>query len=442
MATSKIDNRTEMEMCVHRWRRLAGLAICAAWLAAGLRAQPNPPAPPDAQGALTWSQVKEKFEAANPSLRAGQVGIQESKAQEITANLRPNPGVNLLLDQLDPFTPNPYRPLGNALPAVAFSYLHERERKRELRLESARQATGIAESQQTDLERNLLFSLRTAFVGTLQAKALLANARETLDTYDRELGIHRERFRAGDIAQVDLSRLLLQRVQFATDVENAQVGLRTAKISLLMLVNDRTPVDRFDIAGAFDFDNRVPPLEEIHSAALEARPDLRAVRQAIVKAQTDHKLAVANGSTDPTFGVDFGRNPPIPAYVGFSVNIPLRVFDRNQGEKERTQLDIQRAERQRDVVEAQVFSDVDSAYVTLLSALNLLRTYKETYLQIAMEVRDTMSFSYRHGQAALVDYLGAERDYRAIQVDYINLVGSYLTAAGQLNLAAGREVIP
>jgi cobalt-zinc-cadmium efflux system outer membrane protein len=395
-----------------------------------------------AQTALTWQQVKDRFEAANPSLRAGQLGIQESKAQEITANLRPNPDVSLLTDQLDPFTGGPYRPLTYALPFVSFSYLHEREHKRELRLDSARQGTGIAESQQMDLERNLLFSLRTAFVATLQAKALLAMAKDNLDYFDKELAINRERFRAGDIARVDLNRLLLQRVQYESDYETAQVGLRTAKITLLMLLNERTAVDRFDVTGPFDFSDRLQPLDDIHTAALEARPDLRAARQAILKARTDHKLAVANGSTDPTFGIDFGRNPPIPVYFGVSVDIPLRLFDRNQGEKERTQIDIQRAERQRDVAEAQVFNDVDAAYFTVRGAVSLLQPYKDTYLKTATDVRDAMAYAYQHGQAALVDYLDAQRDYRMTQVAYINLVGSYLTAAGQLNLAAGREVIP
>ena len=116
-------------------------------------------------------------------------------------------------------------------------------------------------------------------------------------------------------------------------------------------------------------------LEEFHTAALAARPDLKAAMQAIEKAETDHKLAVANGSTDPTFGVDFGRNPPIPVYMGVSVNIPLRIFDRNQGEKARTEIDITHAERQKDAAEAQVFSDVDSAYFTLVSSVNLLRPY-------------------------------------------------------------------
>jgi cobalt-zinc-cadmium efflux system outer membrane protein len=234
----------------------------------------------------------------------------------------------------------------------------------------------------------------------------------------------------------------LQRVQYESDFETAQVNLRTAKITLLMLLNDRVPVDQFDVTGPFGFSDRMMPLEEFHTIALEARPDLKAAIETVAKAETDHRLAVANGSTDPTFGVDFARNPPIPLYLGVNVNIPLRIFDRNQGEKQRTEIDIRHGERLRDAARAQVFSDVDSAYFTLLSAVNLLKPYRDTYLKTATDVRDTMSFSYQRGQAALVDYLDAQRDYRAVRVAYINLVGAYLTAAGQLSLAVGREVNP
>jgi cobalt-zinc-cadmium efflux system outer membrane protein len=139
--------------------------------------------------------------------------------------------------------------------------------------------------------------------------------------------------------------------------------------------------------------------------------------------------------------VDAARNPPYNAYVGFSINIPIRIFDRNQGEKARTQLDITRAERSHDLALAQVYGDVDSAYVTLGSSIELLKPYRDTYLKMAAEVRDTMEFSYMRGQAALVDYLDAQRDYRATYVAYLNLVGDYLMAAGQLNLAVGREVV-
>lgn len=396
-----------------------------------------------AQTALTWPQVVNKFRLANPNLLAGQLNIQESKASEITANLRPNPNLTMTLDQLTPFNGNPYRPLGLSLPLVVFDYLHERQHKRELRLESAQQGTSIAESQQQDLERSLLFNLRSAFVQTLQAKALLSNAKENLDYFDKELAINRDRYRSGDIARVDLDRIALQRVQYESDLQTALVNSRTAKITLLMLLNDRTPVDQFDVTGPFEFQDRVAPLDDFHTMALAARPDLRAAVLAVEKADTDHKLAVANGSTDPTFSIDLARNPPIPLYIGASVNIPLRIFDRNQGEKARTQIDIAHAERQKDAAQAQVFSDVDSAYFTLVSSVSLLRPYTaaDGYLETARRIRDTMSFSYQRGQAALVDYLDAQRDYRATEVAYINLVGSYLSAAGQLNMAVGREAI-
>jgi len=398
-----------------------------------------------AQTTMTWQQVKDKFEADNPNLRAGQLNIQESKAEEITAYLRPNPNMTAGVDQIQPFPApaTPYRPLGYLFPLLAFDYLHERQHKRELRLESAQKGTTIAESQQLDLERTLLFNLRNAFVLTLQAKALLANAKENLDYFDKELTINRVRFKAGDIARVDLDRLALQRAQYESDYQTALVNARTAKITLLMLLNDRAPVDRFDVTGPFAFEERVMALDEFHTAALAARPDLKAAIETVDKAETDHKLAVSNGSTDPTFGVDFGRNPPITIYVGVSVNIPLRIFDKNQGEKLRTEIDISHAQRQKDAAEAQVFSDVDSAYFTVVSSVNLLLPYKGTdgYLETATRIRDSMSFAYQRGQAALLDYLDAQRDYRATQVAYINLVGSYLSAVSQLNTAVGREVI-
>ncbi len=397
-----------------------------------------------AQTALTWQQVRDKFVAANPTLIAGAMNIQESKAQEITAYLRPNPEMTFGFDQIDLFTPNPYRPFQYTFPSAVFSYLHERQHKRELRLQSAQQGTGIAESQQADLERTLLFNLRAAFVQTLQAKAVQAVAKENLDYFDHELQINRERLRAGDIARLDLDRLELQRVQYESDFQTALVNLRTAKITLLTLLNERTPVDQFDVAGPFDFAENIPALDEFHTMALASRPDLRAAEQTVQKAQTDHRLAIANGSTDPTFGMDVARNPPIQAYIGVSVNFPLRIFDRNQGEKARTEIDIRRTERLRDAAMAQVYSDVDSAYFTLVSNVNLLRPYKgpQGYLQRATRVRDDMSFSYQRGQASLVDYLDAQRDYRVVQVSYLNLVGAYLAAANQLNQAAGREVIP
>lgn len=395
-----------------------------------------------AQQAFTWEQVRQRFEQNNPTLLAGKLNIEESKAQEISAYLRPNPSLTLLADQIDPFPGGPaHGALAYLLPSATLNYLHERAHKRELRLESAQGATAIAESSQTDLERMLLFSLRGAFVGTLQAKAFLRVAQDNLDYWDRLLGISRARFQAGDIAQIDLDRLELQRVQFEADVQTAEVNLRTAKIQLLMLLNDRTSIEKFDVTGPYEFNDSLQPPEEFRKMALENRPDLKAAMQAVEKARTDHKLAVANGSTDPTFGFDVGRNPPIDQYFGVSVSIPLRIFDRNQGEKLRTQIDIDRDQRLLDATQAQVFSDVDSAYALVNSNLILLRPYKAKYLEQAVRVRETVRFAYEHGGASLLDLLSAENEYRSVQLNYVNLVGSYLTAAAQLNLAVGREAI-
>jgi cobalt-zinc-cadmium efflux system outer membrane protein len=253
--------------------------------------------------------------------------------------------------------------------------------------------------------------------------------------------------KAGDIARIDLDRLQLQRVTFESDLQTAEVNLRTAKIQLLMLLNDRTPVEQFDVTGPFDFSEQISPLGEFRRIALETRPDLKAAVQSIDQARAIHRLAEANASTDPTIGVDVGRNPGLMQpnsnawYVGMSVSIPLRIFDRNQGERLRTQLDIGRNEKLRDAAEALVYSDVDSAYATLNSTLILLLPYKAKYLQQAVTVRDTVTFSYERGGASLLDFLQAQSDYRNVQRSYLTLVGSYLTAAAQLNLAVGREVI-
>jgi cobalt-zinc-cadmium efflux system outer membrane protein len=404
--------------------------------------------PPRVATPLTWEQVRQRFEQNNPTLRAGQIGIDESKAQEITAFLRPNPNFTLATDgtQLARYH-GIWQPFTGTQFSTNFGYLHERQRKRELRLESAQKATGIATSGQADLERNLVFGLRMAFVQTLQEKAILELAKENLVYYDHVLDVNRERYKAGGIAQVDLDRLELQRVTYESDLQIAEESLETAKILLLMLLNDRTPVEQFDVTGPFDFSRQIPPLDDVHQEAIDARPDLRAALQSIEKAKTDHRLAVANGSTDPTFSAWYTYNPSFNnpndhQTLGASMSIPLRIFDRNQGEKKRTELDIDRSAKLAEATRAQVFSDVDSAYATVTSTVTLLQPYKDRYLQQASRVRDTIAFSYEHGAASLLDFLNAQAEYRSVQVNYLNLVASYMSAANQLNLAVGREVIP
>ena len=424
------------------WKFLGlALAFSAATLLAQTAAQPSPPQ------VWTWDAVKNFFELNNNSLQASRLNIDELKAQEITAHLRPNPDFTLSADgtQIAP-SHGVWQPLAGTFVSPGVSYLFERRNKRGLRYDVAKQGTAIGVAQQSDSERNLLFNLRSAFVGILQAKAVLRLAQDNLEAYDKILKVSRDRFSAGDIARIDLDRLELQRLQYESDLQTALVNLRTTKINLLALLDDRRPVDSYDLDGRFDFSEDLASLDDYRKDALDARPDLRAAVLSVKQAETSYQLAESNGSTDPTIGVWFTHNgsfnnPDALNTVGASVSIPLRFFDNNQGEKLRTKIDVKRNEKLRDGVETQVYADVDSAYATLTSNISLLKPYKRQYLDQAVRVRDTVLFSYQHGGASLLDFINAESEYRTVELNYVNLVGSYLTAAAQLNLAVGREVI-
>jgi len=438
---------------------VGGLLLCSGWSA--FAQAPTPPVQPPTtaaaqvavpgqavQESMTWDALKSRFEAVNPQLQADTLGVEEARAQEITAFLRPNPTFSMSVDGTQvapndghfiPFSGTDYQP--------GISYLWERDNKRHLRLDDAKANTAITASQHLDLERNLLFNLRNSYVQTLQAKATLKTANDDLEYYDKIIEISKRRYKDGDIAQIDLDRIELLRVQYESEQQTAIVNLRTAKIQLLQLLNERTPVDNFDVAGVFDWEPELAPLDDFHTIALQNRPDLKAALQQIDKAKVDRKLAIANGSTDPTISGWYTYNPSTNnpyanQTIGVSVSIPLRIFDRNQGEKKRTQLDIDRSQKSYDASQAAVFSDVDSAYAQLFSDIALLKPYRAQYLEQATRVRDTMTYSYQHGGASLTDFLNAQSDYRVVQLAYLQLVGSYLTAASQLNLAAGREVIP
>jgi cobalt-zinc-cadmium efflux system outer membrane protein len=400
-----------------------------------------------AQQALTWDQVKAKFESANPTLAADEINVQEMKDEEITAYLRPNPQFTFSTDgtQIAPHN-GTWQPLAGTQYQPNVSYLHERQHKRELRLQSAKEGTQIAGSQHEDLERNLIFNLRSVFIQTLQAKAVLELAQADLEYYDKIIEISRERFKVGDIGQVDLDRIELLRVQYESEIQTAIVNLRTSKIQLLQLLNDRTPLEGFDVNGPFDFSDTLEPLDAYRQVAIDNRPDLRAALESTQQAVTNNKLAIANGSTDPTLGAWYTyngsfNNPNSNQTLGLNVSIPLRIFDRNQGEKQRTLVDIDRNRQLTEAARAQVFSDVDSAFEQVKSNVALLTPYRDKYKDQATRVRDTVTYAYQRGGASLMDFLNAQSDYRLVQLAYLQLVGAYMTSASQLNLAVGREEI-
>lgn len=393
------------------------------------------------QAALTWDQVVQRFQVNNPALNAQRTMIEEMRANEITAGLRPNPQLSLTSDQWALFSTNPFRPFGAAQTIVSGSQLIERRRKRPLRIESARLATDISGTDLADLERQLRFALRDAFVRLLQANSVLELSRENMAYYDKVIEVNRRRFETGAMARSDYERIALQRAQYESDLQTAIVNVRTAKIQLLSLMNDNTtPVDTFDVAGTFDFSDKIMLPEELHRAALESRGDIRSADTLIRKADVDHRLAWANGSWDPQVGGDYTRVGPSNT-LGAFVSIPVRIFDRNQGEKARTAAEIRRAQQARDAVVNTAFRDIDTAFAQVESVRTVVRPYRDTYLPQAARVRDSVSYAYSRGGASLLDFLDAQKAYRDTQLAYRNLIGGYLTAVNQLNFAVGKEVL-
>lgn len=439
----KPPTTTRSKTLPHVFRMACCATLILHLLPSRLRAQ----AAPSTTAPYTWDQIRLMFESMNPTLKANQANVDESRAEEITANLRPNPEVSVSTDgtQITPIN-GVWKPFLGTDVVPGISYLHERDHKRELRLESQKETTAVTQSQTIDSERGLVFTLRSAFVQVLLSKAILANAEQNLEYWDRELDVNRTRLDAGDVAQVDYNRLVLQRVQFESDYQTALVNLRTNKIQLLTLLNDnRIPVDQFDVTGPFNFSENLMPLDDFRNTALATRPDLKAAMESVQLAETNHKLAIANGSTDPTLSAWYTHNgsfnnPEALNTVGVSVSIPLRVFDKNQGEKMRTQIDIGRNRQLQAATQAGIFSEVDSAYWTLIQNVNLLKSYRSTYLQLSTTVRDTITFSFQNGGASLLDFLDAQKQYRDTQLAYINLIGAYLAAAAQMNMAVGQEV--
>jgi len=289
-----------------RWT-LFSVRVVIALSGLGLQAQTATQAvPPATVQVWTWDNVKDRFQLNNTTLQASRLNIDELKAQEITAHLRPNPDFTLSADgtQIAP-SHGVWQPLAGTFVSPGVSYLFERRNKRNLRFEAAKEGTAVGIAQQSDSERTLLFNLRTAFVGILQAKAVLQLAKDNLDSYDKILKVSRDRFQAGDIARIDFDRLELQRLQYESDLQTALVNLRTTKINMLALLDDRRPVDSFEVDGPFDFSDSLLSIDDYRKDALDARPDLRAAVLSVKQAETNYQLSEADGSTDPTIGVWF-----------------------------------------------------------------------------------------------------------------------------------------
>jgi cobalt-zinc-cadmium efflux system outer membrane protein len=398
-------------------------------------------APVRAQSAsapLTLQQAIDMARAKNPSLISAQRHVSTTKASEITAGLRQNPtftlsGADVSLPASNPSSPYTY--VGN------FSRLFERGQKRRWRLDVAHATTDVTQSQYKDTERQTIFQVKDAFTNMLVAKAAFKIADDNLTSYRNTVDLTRFRLKAGDISQTDFERIDLQQAEFESDYDNAKLNLTQASDQLQLLLGIQKPTDTFDITGPLLPPDLATTLAQLEQDALSARPDYRAAVQSVTLADANIKMADSDGTTDPTLGAEYER---VGVYnsAGFQVSIPLRIFDRNQGEKQRTRYEAQSSRFTEIAARNQVVNDVDQAWAGYQTAVSQASRYHGHYLDEATHVRDNLEYSYRHGGTTLLDYLDALRDYRQINLDALNADQQVWLSIHQLSFAAATEILP
>jgi cobalt-zinc-cadmium efflux system outer membrane protein len=399
-------------------------------------AQAPPPPPPTAP--ITMQQAVEQALAHNPVLLSAQQNLLSMKGQEVEAGLRANPDLGVTGSDITLPANNPASPF---FYSASLSRLFERGQKRRWRLDSARATTAQTEAQYHDQIRQTTLQVRQSFTNLLLAKATLKLAQDNLSSFRRELQINHDRYDAGDIGKLDYERLDLQLAQFESDESSAEMNLVQASDQLQTLMGRGQPTRDFDIAG-----DLVPPpltttLADLEQKALAARPDYQAAQSAVRVADANVKLAYANGTTDPTLEGEFDRSGDYNS-GGFSISIPLRIFDRNQGNKDTSKYLAQASRFGEVAAQNQVYSDVDQAWIGYTTSRVLSDRYNGHYLAESKDVLSIAQFAYERGGLALLDYLSALQDDRTIGLNALNSYAQTWMAIHQVSFASATEGAP
>ena len=400
--------------------------------------------PAKAQTRIDLDQAIQLALAHNHALQAASNLVLQNQAQEITAHLRPNPTLDADTQYLPIFTPQDFT-LDNLDANQEFDlgigYLFERGHKRQRRLKAAQDQTSVTRAQVQDAERTLTFNVAQEFIAVLLAESTLQFSEQDLKGFQQTVDLALTQYKSGYISEGDYLKIKLQLLQFQTDVSAARLATVQSLIALRQSLGyDAVPAD-YDVIGDLSYVHVKGQLEDLEAEALKDRPDLRASELGIASAQSQIMLAKANGKQDVTAGFAYTHTAAENS-SGISVSIPLALFDRNQGEITRTRYALTQAQQTEMAVSDQVLSDLMDAYNALHSNDEVVHLYTSGYLKQAQDSRDISQYAYKRGAASLLDFLDAERSYRAVQLAYRQALSSYMTSLEQLKEAVGTRNLP
>ena len=380
----------------------------------------------------------------NHAIKATRTQIEQNQAQEITANMRPNPVLGADSQFIPFFSPQDFS--GTNLDQtqqfdVGLSYLFERGKKRQHRLQAARDQTAVTRAQVADAERTLTFNVAQQFIGVLLAESTLQLAEDDLKAFQQTVDISEEQLKAGYIGEGDFLKIRLQLLQFQTDVSSAKLARVQALTGLRDFLGYDAVPENFDVAGDLAYQPLKAGLEDLQMQALKERPDYKAAELGVSAAKSQIGLAKANAKVDVNGTYNFthvsGENT-----ASIFASFALPFFNRNQGEIARTQYALTQSQEQQQSANDQVMSDVENAFAAVKSNDEVVQLYTSGYLKQAQDSRDISEYAYKRGAASLLDFLDAERSYRSTQLAYRQALASYMTSLEQLKEAVGTRNLP
>jgi cobalt-zinc-cadmium efflux system outer membrane protein len=380
----------------------------------------------------------------NHTLQAERSTILQAQAEETTANMRPNPTLSWDAQFLPLFQPTAAGSNyfdQNAQFDIGLSYLFEIGRKRQHRLQAALDITAQTKSQVSDNERALMFLVASDFVSVQLAESTLSLAEQDVKSFQNTVDISEAQLKAGAISEGDYLKIKLQLLQFQTDYSQAQLAKVQALISLRQQIGfESVPAD-YDVAGELEYQPVQTKREDLEALALRSRPDLRAAQQGVTAAQSAYEVQKSIAKQDLTAGADYSHTSGVNS-ISLFFSIPLPIFNRNQGEIARTRYAIGQAQETEKAAQEQVLTDVVNAHESVRTNDVIIRLYRSGYLDAAKQSRDISEYAYKRGAASLLDFLDAERSFRAVQLAYLQSLASYETAVEQLREAVGSRNLP
>lgn len=447
METSSLNRSLKMDTKLKRISRQSMESVRIGCLIALLLTSFIPALPQTAAKGATRLSLEDAIQLAlqhNHTLIAARNTIQQSEAEEVTANLRPNPTLTVDWEYLPFFTPSSWTSdyLHDSTEAdFGASYLFERGQKRGRRLQAAKDSTAVTRSQVADNERQLSFQVATLFLSAQLAESTINLAKQDLKSFQQTVDVGERQFKTGAISENDFLKIKLQLLQFETDLQQAQLSRVQSLSDLRQLLGYESVAEDYDVEDSFEYQPHKLVLEDLQIKAIQNRPDLTAAQQGVTAANSQFELAKANGKQDVTGSFTYSHVNGLNAGT-LAVNVPLAFFNRNQGEIARTKLAISQAKELNSAASGQVVTDVRDAYEGFLFNDRVVQLYRNSYLEIAQKSRDISEYSYHRGASALIDFLDAERTYRATQLAYRQSLSSYLLAVEQVKEAVGSRALP